>query len=74
MHYGFFGWHAFWIAISWIVGIGIFTACIWLLALAVHGGGRSPEEVLRQRYAEGEIDTDELNRRLSELHRTKTAA
>ena len=75
MHYGIYGWHSIWMVISWIVGIGIFTACIWLLALAVNSGGqKSPEEILRQRYAAGEIDTDEFNRRLAELRRTKTAA
>jgi len=75
MHYWFYGWHSLWMVVSWIVVIGIFPACIWLLAFLVKiGGDKSPEETLRQRYAAGEMDTDEFNRRLAELRRTKTAA
>ncbi len=29
----------------------------------------SPEEILKQRYAEGKIDLDEFNKRMSHLHR-----
>jgi uncharacterized membrane protein len=75
MHYGFLGWHSIWMVVSWIVVIGLFAACIWLLGFFVNiGGEKSPEEILKQRYAAGEIDSDEFNRRLAELRRTKTAA
>ena len=75
MHYGFYEWHSIWMVLSWIVVIGIFTTCIWLLSLVISiGGEKSPEEILKQRYAAGEIDSDEFNRRLAALRRTKTAA
>jgi putative membrane protein len=66
-----------WMAISWIVGIGLFSMFLWLLVTAVSGGpesSRSPEEILRRRYAAGEIDAEEYERRLAELRKTKSAA
>ena len=75
MHYGFYGWHSIWMVVSWIIIIGVFATCIWLLSLLINiGGDKSPDEILKQRYAAGEIDTDEFNRRLAEVHRTKKAA
>ena len=75
MHYGFYPVHTVWMALSWIVVSGLFFACIWLLFSAIYGRGvRSPEEILKQRYAAGEIDTEEYERRLSELRKTRTAA
>jgi uncharacterized membrane protein len=75
MHYGFYGWHSIWMVLSWIAVIGIFTTCIWLLSLVINiGGEKPPDEILKQRYAAGEIDSDEFNRRLADLRRTKTAA
>jgi len=34
----------------------------------------SPESILKRRYAAGEINSDEFERRLAELRRTKDAA
>ena len=64
-------------AISWLVGIGLFSMLVWLLIVAVNGrpeARRSAEEILRHRYASGEIDTEEYERRLDELRKTKSAA
>ena len=33
------------------------------------GTHHSPEEILKQRYAEGKIDLDEFNKRMAHLHR-----
>jgi len=77
MHYWFAGGHMIWMAISWLIGIGLFVMLIWLLVTAISGSnpsGNSPEEILRRRYAAGEIDTDEYQRRLEELRKTKGAA
>ena len=79
MHYWYwsYGGHMIWMTISWLVGIGLFSMFIWLLVSAFNRGpesGSSPEETLRQRYAASEIDTEEYERRLGELRKTKSAA
>jgi putative membrane protein len=77
MHYWFYGGHMIWMTISWLVGIAFFALFIWLLISAVDrgaGSSGSSEEILRRRYAAGEIDTDEYERRLEELRKTKSAA
>ena len=76
MHYWFNGGHMIWMAISWLMGIGLFSMLIWLLVVAVNGrpeANRSPEEILRRRYASGEVETEEYERRLEELRKTKIA-
>lgn len=77
MHYWFNGGHMVWMAISWIVGIGLFATLIWFLAVAVSGRSTarsSAEEILGRRYAAGEINTEEYERRLEELRKTQSAA
>ena len=76
MHYWFNAAHMIWMAISWLVGIGLFSMLVWLLIVAVNGRtelSHSPEETLRCRYASGEIDTQEFERRLDELRKTSAA-
>ncbi len=57
----------------WIIGIGVLVAIIWLLARTSSstGGGaaQSAEEILKRRYAKGEIDEDEYSRRLEDLRK-----
>jgi uncharacterized membrane protein len=77
MHYWFAGGHMIWMAISWLITIGLFVMLMWLLmdvVSASNSSRTSPEEVLRRRYAAGEIDTGEYERRLDELRKTKSAA
>jgi uncharacterized membrane protein len=77
MHYWFYGGHMIWMTISWLVGIALFALFIWLLISAVNRvpeSSGSSEEILRRRYAGGEIDTDEYERCLEELRKTKSAA
>lgn len=77
MHYWFYGGHMIWMTISWIAGIGLFSLFIWLLISAIDREPEStdsPEDVLRRRYAAGEIESDEYERRLAELRKTKSAA
>ena len=69
--------HMIWMTISWLVGIGLFSMLIWFLVSAVNRGPEAsgpPEEILRRRYAAGEIGTEEYERRLEELRKTKSAA
>ena len=77
MHYWFNGGHMIWMTISWLVGIGLFSMLIWLLLVAIRPrpeAGRSPEEILRRRYAAGEIETEEYERLLDELGKTRHVA
>jgi putative membrane protein len=77
MHYWFDGGHMFWMAITWLVEIGLFLMLMALLIMTSRDRQAttdSPEDILRRRYAAGDIDTDEYDRRLAELRRTKSAA
>lgn len=73
------GMHWLW----WIFWIALAGLLIWVLVSAV-GGSQSdgtsrgpdrepPEETLRRRYAEGEIDEEELRERLRVLRREEDA-
>ena len=76
MHYWFNDGHMVWMTLSWLVGIGLFLMLMWLLVLGSRGGAikDSPEDILRRRYAAGDIETEEYERRLAELRKTKSAA
>jgi uncharacterized membrane protein len=64
-------WMGFW----WLIGIGLFIALLWFLADAIRPSQpESPETILRRRYATGEIDTEEFERRLAMLRKKKDAA
>ncbi len=59
-----------WMALWWVIGI----ALIVLLVRALTGGGfglapdpESPEQILRRRYAKGEIDRDTYERMRADL-------
>jgi putative membrane protein len=62
------GW---WMALWWATGI---VALVLLVCLVAGGGFPSrsdgtPEQILKQRYARGEIERDEYQRRLDDLRR-----
>jgi uncharacterized membrane protein len=55
--------------LGWIaVGLAAFVAWRVLATGTAIGGETSPEDTLRQRYARGEIDDAEFQRRMSALH------
>lgn len=77
MHYWFFGGHMIWMMIWWIAIIGLFIALVGFVFSTfgrLSESNESPETVLRRRYAAGEIDTAEYERRLAELSKTRDAA
>lgn len=64
----------------WMMGIGmliwvaVVLLAVWLAVRLLGqrpsaGGGESAEELLRRRFASGEIDTEEFERRLEMLRR-----
>lgn len=71
MHPWSIQWHAGHMAI-W--GIALILGVLVVLALIRRGGGperrqESPEEILRRRYAAGEIDRETYERMLEDLRR-----
>ncbi len=74
MHDG--GWGAmFGMWFFWLVVIAlVIVVVIWLVRAASDRGtgtriDRSPEEILKERYARGDIDREEYQRRLEDLRR-----
>lgn len=71
MHYGDHDAHMFWMVFIWILGGLAVLAVLWLLARGAGspGGQESPEEVLKRRYAAGEISREEYEEKLADLRR-----
>jgi putative membrane protein len=75
MPYWFDGGHMIWMTLSWLIGILLLVGFLSVLFRAVRPGeAESPEAILRRRYAAGEIDTEEFERRLATLRKGKYAA
>lgn len=62
-----------WMVLWWGLGIALLIALVWLV---INAAGRSstrgdetPEEILKRRYARGEIDREDYQRRLDDLRR-----
>jgi uncharacterized membrane protein len=77
MHYWSFGGHMIWMMVWWVAVIGLFIALAGFF-FSTFGrsseSNESPKTILRRRYAAGEIDTSEYERRLAELNKTSDAA
>ncbi len=67
------GWFGGWMWLWPILGLAIVALVVWLMVSgAAKGGsgqGRDAESILKERYARGEIDEEEYNRRLAGLRR-----
>jgi putative membrane protein len=58
----------------WIMGLGLLGLVVWAVARAAGGsfpprGEDSPETILKSRYARGEVDREEYERRLTDLRK-----
>jgi putative membrane protein len=62
------GWAWFTMGVSMLVFWGLVGLMVWLVVRASTSTPRSAEETLRHRYAEGELDDEEFQRRLRTLH------
>lgn len=65
--------HSVLMVLWWLFGIVLLGAVIWAVARAA-GSSResreeSPETILKRRYARGEVDRGEYERRLTDLRR-----
>lgn len=71
MHEG--GWMTMgWMWIFWVLLVVVVAALLWRAFGSPSLSGRrdeSPEDILKRRYARGEIDRDEYERRLEGLRR-----
>ena len=61
-------------AIWWLLGLAVLVVIIWgvVRVAGSPGMGRgddSPEAILRRRYARGEVDREEYERRLTDLRK-----
>jgi putative membrane protein len=67
---GVMGW---WMALWRILGLAVLVLIVWAVAKAAGvPGGRaddSPEQILKRRYARGEIEREEYDRRLTDIRR-----
>jgi putative membrane protein len=66
----YYWWHMGWMLLFWVL---VIVAIVWIVrAFSGRGGGEpreTPEQILKRRYARGEIDKDEYERRLSDLRK-----
>jgi len=58
----------------WIVGLGALGLLVWAVARGAGPplpprGEDSPETILKRRYARGEVDREEYERRLTDLRK-----
>lgn len=67
---GVMGW---WMALWWILGLAVVVLLVWMVTRAAGGpvgrSDESPEQILKRRYARGEIDREDYDRRLTDIRR-----
>lgn len=60
-----------WMGLWWIFGAALVAAVVWALLRSTRGPANgpteSPEQILKRRYANGEIDRDTYQRMLTDL-------
>jgi uncharacterized membrane protein len=60
-------------AIWWILGFAVLAALAWAFLRVNRGGGasvrESPEQILKRRYAGGEIDRETYQRMVADVRR-----
>lgn len=62
-----------WMWLWWLFGLGVLVLVVWAIVRAVGSpssrDGDSPEAILKRRYARGELDEQEYERRLNNLRK-----
>jgi putative membrane protein len=65
-------WHMGWMGLWWILIVPVLIALVWFALSARRrrdGARESPEQVLKRRYANGELDGETYERKLEELRK-----
>jgi len=72
-HMGSTGWWMWWMPFGWVLGLAVLMLLVWMIARAAGGlpgwAEAPPEQILKRRYAKGEIDREEYDRRLTDIRR-----
>ena len=70
---GNMGWMGLWMVFGWIVGLAVLILLVWIVTRAASGPParteETPERILKSRYARGEIDREDYERRLDDLRK-----
>jgi putative membrane protein len=70
---GNMGWMGPWMVFWWIGGLVVLILLVWIVARAAGGPAarteETPERILKRRYARGEIDREDYERRLDDLRK-----
>ena len=64
--------HMGWMALWWIVGLAVLILLVWIVARAAGQPVRAedtPEGIIKRRYARGEIDREDYERRLEDVRK-----
>ena len=70
-----FDWHGYGGGMMWIFWILIVVALVWFVTFVTRRGGSPPGnentalEILKERYAKGEIDREEFEQKKKDLNR-----
>ena len=69
-----FEWHGYGGGMMWVFWILIIVALVWFVTFATRRGGSPPGneksalEILKERYAKGEIDREEFEQKKKDLN------
>lgn len=72
---GSMGWWMWWMPFAWILGLALLILFVWMIAtrttsgFSVRSAEDSAELILKRRYARGEIDGEQYDRRLTDIRR-----
>jgi uncharacterized membrane protein len=66
-----YGMHTGWMSLWWLLGAVVLAVILafFFRGLAGNGTPDSPEQILKRRYAGGEISREEVDRTLADLRR-----
>ena len=67
------GWMGWWMGLWMLFWLGVLILLVWIVARAASSKGwrtdETPEQILKRRYARGEIEREEYERRLTDLRK-----
>jgi putative membrane protein len=65
--------HPWWMGLWMVIWVAALVLLVWAITRAAGGGPRraddTPEQILKRRYARGEMDRDQYERQLTDLRK-----